>query len=79
MSLKDRLATPPAKHTPVRSALEIWFRSLPEDEKAAVLAAATSPAWQHVELLPELVAEGAPEVSASTLGVWRRSKGWKSA
>jgi hypothetical protein len=75
VSLKDRLAEPPAKRVN-KSALDVWYDELPEDEQAVVLAAVLDRAWGHVQLRDALAEEGAPFLSDNTFGVWRRKMGW---
>ena len=79
MSRFERLNEPPAKKNRP-TALDIWFDGLAKSEQSDVAKAAASKDWQHVELLPELVAEGAPSVSPSTLASWRKRRfGWSGA
>ena len=75
MSLASLLATPPTRNNRGRSVLDTWYDGLPDDDKAAVLAAVRNPDWRHIDLQAALTAEGAPEVADTTFGTWRRKMG----
>jgi hypothetical protein len=67
VSLKDRLAVAPN----VKPKFEQLIDALPQDERAALIAAAKDPAWSTAELIRVLKDEGI-SVSKDTLGPWRK-------
>lgn len=75
MTLAERLATPPSP-AGSQNAIERWVDGLPVPDRDAVLKALANPDWKHTDLLTVLKAEGAPQMSVSTLGRWRKALGW---
>lgn len=71
-----RLATPPTPK-PTKAGLDSWLNGLNTKDRELVLAAIVNPGWEHEILLNELVEEGAPAVSATTFGSWRRERGYR--
>ena len=71
MSLRDKLATPPAP-AKTRSAMDIWVDGLNDEDRAAVETALRDPSWRHTDLLKVLKEEGAPVPADTTFGRWRR-------
>ncbi len=71
MSLRDKLATPPAK---TRSAMDIWIDGLNDEDRAAVETALQDPLWRHSDLMKVLKEEGAPVSADTTFGKWRRNR-----
>lgn len=78
MSLIEKLATPPPRREPTKSAMDVWVESLPEAEADAVLVAAVNPEWGHTALQRELVAAGAPRLAESSFRGWRIKVGYGS-
>ena len=75
MALAETLNNPPARTNTGRSVLDDWLDTLNTNDRELVLTAARNPAWRHTDLLPALIAEGAPQVAENTFGVWRRKNG----
>lgn len=75
MTLAERLAAPPSPAV-AQTAIERWIDGLPAVDREAVLKALANPDWKHTDLLAALKAEGAPKMSVSTLGRWRKTLGW---
>ena len=75
MTLAERLATPPSQ-AGAPTAIERWIDGLPQVDREAVLKALANPDWKHTDLHAALKAEGAPAMSVSTLGRWRKTFGW---
>lgn len=71
MSLRDKLATPPAP-AKSRTAMDIWVDSLDDEDRAAVETALRDPSWRHSDLMKVLKEEGAPVPADTTFGKWRR-------
>ena len=67
MSLKDKLAERPATKPRFDSLIE----ELPEDERAALVAACLDSAWSNAAIIRVLADEGIP-VSKDTFGPFRK-------
>lgn len=76
MNLIDALAKPTSKRASKGSVMDVWVRTRPEDEQAAILAAVVDPRWGHVQLHAELAQAGAPDMSDTAFRQWRRTLGW---
>ncbi|MFJ4230100.1 hypothetical protein ACIPYV_21235, partial [Paenarthrobacter nicotinovorans] len=70
VALSEALKTPPTRAT--KTAMDVWLESLTNEDQAIVTAALRNPDWRHTDLLAALVAEGAPSISDTTFGAWRR-------
>lgn len=72
MSLVERLN---AARTPRKPRFEQWIDSLPDDEREALIAAATDPDLSNNAIAEAVRAEGCP-VNKDTISVWRKSHGF---
>lgn len=72
MSLRDKLATPPAQ-TGRQTRMDAWLAGLNDDDRAAVETALRDTTWRHVDLMKVLEEEGAPVPADTTFGKWRRT------
>lgn len=70
-----KLATPTRGTTRGRSIYDDWIDTLADNERAAVIAAATDRAWGHTALLEVLISEGAPKIAATSFQMWRHKIG----
>lgn len=72
MSLRDKLATPPA---PTRrpKLMDAWMSGLPDEERAAADEMLRDHRWTHIELRKAFIEEGAPEIGVTTFRDWRNT------
>ena len=71
----DMLSAPPTQAPVGKSRMDAWLDTLTPERREAVLAAAVNRAWGHMRLMEALKEYGAPDMSDTSFGAWRRKKG----
>lgn len=73
--LADALAE--AKNAPRKTRIDEWVESLPSDDQAALIAAATDPAYSNLSLR-RIMSDNGYTPSKETVATWRRKHGFVS-